>query len=44
MTRKMSIVDGNEAAAAVAYRINEVIAIYRSRRRPPWGVVRPVEL
>jgi len=28
MTRKMSIVDGNEAAAAVAYRINEVIAIY----------------
>ena len=28
MSRKMSIVDGNEAAASVAYRINEVIAIY----------------
>lgn len=28
MSRKMSILDGDEAAAAVAYRLNEVIAIY----------------
>src|SRR3974390_3740748 len=28
MSRKMSIVDGNEAAASVAYHINEFIAIY----------------
>jgi Pyruvate flavodoxin/ferredoxin oxidoreductase, thiamine diP-bdg len=28
MKRAMSIVDGNEAAASVAYRLNEVIAIY----------------
>jgi len=28
MKRMMSIVDGNEAAASVAYRLNEVIAIY----------------
>jgi pyruvate-ferredoxin/flavodoxin oxidoreductase len=28
MTKAMAIVDGNEAAASVAYRLNEVIAIY----------------
>ena len=28
MTRLSTIVDGNEAAAFVAYRLNEVIAIY----------------
>jgi dihydroorotate dehydrogenase (fumarate) len=28
MTRRMSIVDGNEAVASVAYRLSEVIAIY----------------
>jgi pyruvate-ferredoxin/flavodoxin oxidoreductase len=28
MTRKTAILDGNEAAAGVAYRLNEVIAIY----------------
>ncbi len=28
MTRKQTIVDGNEAVASVAYRLNEVIAIY----------------
>src|ERR1700741_4433039 len=28
MTKDMAIVDGNEAAASVAYRLSEVIAIY----------------
>jgi len=37
MARKMSIVDGNEAAAAVAYRINEVIAIYPITPSSPMG-------
>lgn len=37
MTRKMAIVDGNEAAAAVAYRINEVIAIYPITPSSPMG-------
>src|SRR5208283_1616794 len=37
MTRTMSIVDGNEAAAAVAYRINEVIAIYPITPSSPMG-------
>jgi pyruvate-ferredoxin/flavodoxin oxidoreductase len=37
MTRRMSIVDGNEAAAAVAYRINEVIAIYPITPSSPMG-------
>jgi pyruvate-ferredoxin/flavodoxin oxidoreductase len=33
----MSIVDGNEAAASVAYRINEVIAIYPITPSSPMG-------
>ncbi len=37
MSRKMSIIDGNEAAAAVAYRINEVIAIYPITPSSPMG-------
>src|SRR5271167_2280791 len=37
MPRKMSIVDGNEAAAAVAYRLNEVIAIYPITPSSPMG-------
>jgi pyruvate-ferredoxin/flavodoxin oxidoreductase len=37
MSRTMSIVDGNEAAAAVAYRINEVIAIYPITPSSPMG-------
>ena len=37
MSRKMSIVDGNEAAAAVAYRLNEVIAIYPITPSSPMG-------
>jgi len=37
MSRKMSIVDGNEAAASVAYRINEVIAIYPITPSSPMG-------
>src|SRR5215471_3976076 len=37
MSRNMSIVDGNEAAAAVAYRINEVIAIYPITPSSPMG-------
>src|SRR5216684_6261744 len=28
MTKAMAIVDGNEAAASVAYRLSEVVAIY----------------
>jgi pyruvate-ferredoxin/flavodoxin oxidoreductase len=37
MSRKMSIVDGNEATAAVAYRLNEVIAIYPITPSSPMG-------
>src|SRR5262249_33021106 len=37
MKRVLSIVDGNEAAAAVAYRINEVIAIYPITPSSPMG-------
>ena len=37
MTRSMSIVDGNEAAASVAYRLSEVIAIYPITPSSPMG-------
>ena len=37
MTRRMSIVDGNEAAASVAYRLSEVIAIYPITPSSPMG-------
>ena len=37
MSRKMFIVDGNEAAASVAYRLNEVIAIYPITPSSPMG-------
>jgi len=37
MKRVMSIVDGNEAAASVAYRLNEVIAIYPITPSSPMG-------
>ena len=37
MKRFTSIVDGNEAAAAVAYRLNEVIAIYPITPSSPMG-------
>jgi pyruvate-ferredoxin/flavodoxin oxidoreductase len=37
MKRMMSIVDGNEAAASVAYRLNEVIAIYPITPSSPMG-------
>ena len=37
MSRKMSIVDGNEAAASVAFRLNEVIAIYPITPSSPMG-------
>jgi hypothetical protein len=37
MKRAMSIVDGNEAAASVAYRLNEVIAIYPITPSSPMG-------
>src|SRR3974377_305933 len=37
MSRTTSIVDGNEAAASVAYRINEVIAIYPITPSSPMG-------
>src|SRR5215471_16359205 len=37
MKRVLSIVDGNEAAASVAYRLNEVIAIYPITPSSPMG-------
>ena len=37
MKRSMSIVDGNEAAASVAFRLNEVIAIYPITPSSPMG-------
>ena len=37
MSKTMSIVDGNEAAASVAYRLNEVIAIYPITPSSPMG-------
>jgi hypothetical protein len=37
MSRKMSILDGNEAAAAVAYRLSEAIAIYPITPSSPMG-------
>src|ERR1700687_1794460 len=37
MTKAMAIVDGNEAAASVAYRLNEVIAIYPITPSSPMG-------
>ena len=37
MSKTMSIVDGNEAAASVAYRLNEVIAIYPIPPSYPMG-------
>ncbi len=44
MTKAMAIVDGNEAAASVAYRLNEVIAIYPITPSSPMGELpsRPV--
>jgi pyruvate-ferredoxin/flavodoxin oxidoreductase len=37
MNSKMSILDGNEAAASVAYHLNEVIAIYPITPSSPMG-------
>ena len=37
MKRHLSILDGNEAAASVAYRLNEVIAIYPITPSSPMG-------
>src|SRR6201998_4095921 len=37
MSKSMSILDGNEAAASVAYRLNEVIAIYPITPSSPMG-------
>ena len=37
MTKAMAVVDGNEAAASVAYRLNEVIAIYPITPSSPMG-------
>ena len=37
MTQKMITIDGNEAAARVAHRINEVIAIYPITPSSPMG-------
>src|ERR1700687_1744544 len=37
MTQNTAILDGNEAAASVAYRLNEVIAIYPITPASPMG-------
>ena len=37
MKRKMVTIDGNEAAAYVAYNVNEVIAIYPITPSSPMG-------
>ena len=37
MTANTAILDGNEAAASVAYRLNEVIAIYPITPASPMG-------
>jgi len=37
MTNEIEIIDGNEAAASVAYRLNEVIAIYPITPSSPMG-------
>src|SRR5437660_9586451 len=37
MTRPTAIVDGNEAAASVAYRLSEVVAIYPITPSSPMG-------
>jgi len=37
MAQGITIVDGNEAAASVAYRLNEVIAIYPITPSSPMG-------
>ena len=37
MTKRTAILDGNEAAASVAYRLNEVIAIYPITPSSPMG-------
>src|SRR5262249_17531400 len=37
MTNAIAIVDGNEAAASVAYRLSEVIAIYPITPSSPMG-------
>jgi pyruvate-ferredoxin/flavodoxin oxidoreductase len=39
MERKISVMDGNEAAASVAFRTNEVIAIYPITPASPMGEV-----
>jgi hypothetical protein len=37
MTKQMVIMDGNEAAASVAYRLSEIIAIYPITPASPMG-------
>jgi pyruvate-ferredoxin/flavodoxin oxidoreductase len=37
MTRKAAIVDGNEACASVAYRLNEIVSIYPITPSSPMG-------
>jgi pyruvate-ferredoxin/flavodoxin oxidoreductase len=37
MAHKRTIVDGNEAAASVAYRLSEVVAIYPITPSSPMG-------
>ena len=37
MSKTMEILDGNEAAASVAYRLSEVIAIYPITPSSPMG-------
>ena len=37
MTKQMVIMDGNEAAASVTYRLSEIIAIYPITPASPMG-------
>ena len=37
MTKRYAVIDGNEAAAKVAYKLNEVISIYPITPASPMG-------
>ena len=36
MSRRIVMMDGNQAVAHVAHKVNEVVAIYRRQHQPPW--------
>jgi len=39
MSEKMKTIEGNEAAAHVAYALSEVAAIYPITLRAAWGIL-----